>query len=365
MNNIIIIDTNIYRQLGVMFYDHIDYKSLDEYCYSSGSEIIITKTVLSEYLDFYKKEIIEKNTLEIEKSLDKLKKLDFFKKIRKPNFSKQSKLQLDFIKNKLTQHRLRPKLDFLLNEGDLIKFLLDNKQEHRKDNTRDYLIWLNALSAAKLYSNNRIILISEDKIFAENIYLFKLKEKHSIKHLELYKSISSFLAVYGFKSEKLTMELILKNIPIDVIKTELLKDKDSIPSHISNFYYSERKKFKLEKFELQDVRVDEFYSHKDVDNEQVKVIAHIQVKVNMIFSPERNRKALQQHLETAKLNDPFKMETFDKELRPVFNDYILFHFSLIFSEETNQITSVEFLDFFPEDYQFRNLRQQLTSELQY
>lgn len=343
-----------------MFYDHIDYISLDDYCYSSGSEIIITKTVLSEYLDFYQKEIIEKNTQEIEKLFDKLKKLELFKKVRKPNFTKQSKQQLEFIKHKLTQHRLDPNLDILLNESDLIKFLIDNKQEHKKDNTRDYLLWLNALSAAKMYSDYRIILISEDKIFAENFHLIKLKDKHSINHFELYKSIPAFLAVYGFKSENLTKELILKNISIEVIKKELLKDKDSIPSHISNFYYSTHKKFMLEKFELQDVKVEEFYSHKDIENKEVKVIAHIQVKVNMVFSPERNRDALQKHLETAKLTDPYKMETFDKEGRPIFNDYILFHFLLRFSEETNQIKRVEFLDFFPDDYRYKNIRQQLT-----
>jgi len=136
MYNIIILDTNIYRQLGTHFYEQIDYKSLEDYCYSSGSEIIITKTVLSEYLDFYKKEIIEKNTLEIEKSFDKLKRLDRFQKIKKPDFSKMVKQQLDFVKNKLTQHKLQPQLDFLLNENDLIKFLIDNKQENKKDNTR-------------------------------------------------------------------------------------------------------------------------------------------------------------------------------------------------------------------------------------
>lgn len=343
-----------------MFYDHIDYKSLDDYCYSSGSEIIFTKTVLSEYLDFYKKEIIEKNTQEIAKSFYKLKKLELFKNIRKPDFAKQTKQQLEFIKKTLIQYRLQPKLDFLLNEGDLIKFLVENKQENKKDNTRDYLIWLNALSAAKIYANYRIVLISEDKIFTENVHFIKLKEKHSVKHFEVYKSIPAFLAVYGFKSEKLTKELILQKIPIDVIKKELLKDKDSIPSDISNFYYSTSKKFKLEKFEIQDVKVDEFYSHKDIENSEVKVIAHVLVKVNMVFSPERNKEALLKHLETAKIADPYKMETFDKEGRPIFNDYILFHFLLSFSEENNQITHVEFLDFFLDDYKYRNIRLQLT-----
>lgn len=360
MDNIIILDTNIYRQLGALFYEHIDYRSLEDYCYSSGSEIIITKTVLREYLDFYKKEIIEKNTLDIEKSFDKLKKLERFKKIRKPNFSKMVKQQLDFVKNKLTQHKLQPQLDFLLKEDDLLSFLIDNKQENKKDNTRDYLIWLNALAASQLYLDYRVVLISDDKIYAENIHLQKIKEKLKIKNIEVHKSLSSFLSVYGYKSDKLINSFILEHIPIDIVKKELLKDKNSIPSHISNFYYSTRKNFKLEVFEIQDVKVESFYSHKDIDANDIKIIAHVQVKVNMVFSPEKNIDELKKHLETAKLKDPYKMETFDKDARPIYNEYILFHFLLTFSEETQKITQVKFLDFFPDDYEFREVRLQLT-----
>jgi hypothetical protein len=360
MYNIIIIDTNIYRQLGQIFYDHIDYKNLDSYCYSSGSEILITNTVLKEYLDFYKRDMIEKNTTEIENAFDKLKRLQSFKKIRKPNFTSQTKHQIDFIKKKLTQHRLRPKLDFLLTENDLLKFLIDNKLENKKDNTRDYLIWLNTLAAAKLYPDYKIILISEDKIFTDNNYLKGIRDKHSVKNLEIYKNISNFLSIYGFQSDKITNEILLKHIPIEVVKKELLKDKDSIPSHISNFYYTTRKKFKLEHFEIQDIKVDEFYSHKDVESNQVKIIAHVQVKVNMIFAPEKNVDELIKYLETVKFNPSYKLETFDKEARPIYNEYMRFHFLLTFSEETNKITKVEFIDFFPDDYKFKKTGLQLT-----
>jgi len=190
-----------------------------------------------------------------------------------------------------------------------------------------------------------------------------MKERLKIKNIEVHKSISGFLSIYGFQSEKLTNSFILEYIPIDIIKKELLKDKNSIPSHISNFYYSTRKNFKLEVFEIQDVKVESFYSHTDVDANDIKIIAHIQVKVNMIFSPEKNIDELKKHLETAKLKDRYKMETFDKNARPIYNDYILFHFLLTFSEETKKIIQVKFLDFFPDDYEFREVRLQLTSAL--
>ena len=56
MYKFIILDTNIYRQLGTHFYDHIDYKSLKDYSYASGSELVAPLTVLNGYLDFYQHE---------------------------------------------------------------------------------------------------------------------------------------------------------------------------------------------------------------------------------------------------------------------------------------------------------------------
>jgi len=337
-----------------MFYDHIDYKSLEDYCYSSGSEILLINTVLNEYLDFYKRDLIEKNTEEIEKAFDKLRRFESFKKIKKPNLISKTKLQIDFIKNKLTQNRLKTKLDFFLNENDLLKFLIENKLENKKDNTRDYLIWLNTLAAASYYNDDKIILISDDKIFTENSHFKKIKDKYAIKNLEIYKNISSFLGIYGFQNDKLTNYFLLQYIPIKVIKRELIKDKDSIPSHISRFYYFTRRKFKLETFEIQDVKVEEFYSHKDVENNQVKIIAHVQVKVNMIYAPEKNIEKLFEYLDIIKLTPHSYLETFDKEGRPIYNEYIKFHFLLTFSEEMNKITKVEFLDFFPDEYKYNN-----------
>jgi hypothetical protein len=100
--------------------------------------------------------------------------------------------------------------------------------------------------------------------------------------------------------------------------------------------------------------VEEFYSHKDVENNQVKIIAHVQVKVNMIYAPERNIEKLFEYLDIIKLTPHSYLETFDKEGRPIYNEYIKFHFLLTFSEEMNKITKVEFLDFFPDEYKYNN-----------
>src|ERR1039457_306087 len=140
MINIVILDTNIYRQLGLKFYDHIDYNGLEDYCYSSGAEILVTNTVFQEYLDYYTKEIIDRNITDIERAYEKLKKLNGFTKIKTPNLTKQRKEELLFIKNKLSKYKLKPRLDHFLNEQQLLEFLIENKQENKKDNTRDYLI---------------------------------------------------------------------------------------------------------------------------------------------------------------------------------------------------------------------------------
>lgn len=82
MYTIIILDTNIYRQLGASFYQHTDYKGLVDYHLSSGGEIAVLKTVLTEYLDFYKKDVIDKNIADIKRATEKLQKLEKFNQIR-------------------------------------------------------------------------------------------------------------------------------------------------------------------------------------------------------------------------------------------------------------------------------------------
>ena len=83
----------------------------------------------------------------------------------------------------------------------------------------------------------------------------------------------------------------------------------SLPSHISNFYYHISRKFKLEKFEIENIEIEEFYPN-----------------------------------------------TFDKEGRPIFDDGILFNFGLIFHEEDNSIDQVAFHDFYPEEASFRRMK---------
>lgn len=356
MINILILDTNIYRQLGFPFDKNVDYIGLEDYCYSSGSEIIVPKTIREEYLDFYSNNI-NKHVEQIEISFEKLRKLKSFSNIETPNFSKLIKNENLLVLDKLQKNKLSPRLDMFITEENLLEFLIKNKQDTKRDNTRDCLIWLNALAASERFRNDQVIIISEDKIFEENSYFEKLRKKLNVKPIKVFKSISSFLSVYGFSSQGLTKEFILGHISEAKIKKELLRDKDSIPSYISELYYSQKKKYKIEEFNIQEIRVKEFYSHKEVETGLVKIIAQVEVQVKMVFEAEKNTQLVIDHLNSCKTRPTYRPETFDDKFRPVFNNWILFHFQLIFSEDDNKILDSKFLDFFP-DYSLFSLNYQ-------
>jgi hypothetical protein len=255
---------------------------------------------------------------------------------------------LNFIKRKLLENNLRLPVNENLGEGELIKFLIENKQEDKKDNKRDYLIWLNTLHAAQHYNEYHIILISEDHIFTDNAYFQQIKSERKIQNVNIYKNIPAFLSIYGFNSPMLTAELILKSIPIAMIEKELLKEKDAIPSYISYFYYDTEREFRLEEFRIEEINVDAFYAHKNLEENKVEIIAQIQIMVYMLFEPEQDTEALTKYLGSDDGHRRRFLETFDQAYRPVFHKEIMFLFSLGFSEEANTITDVEYLSFFPD-----------------
>ena len=66
-----------------------------------------------------------------------------------------------------------------LPENELLDFLIENKQDIKKDNTRDFIIWTNTLEIGEKYSDEQVVLISNDKIFKENKFLKKLELKEN------------------------------------------------------------------------------------------------------------------------------------------------------------------------------------------
>lgn len=278
MTNFIILDTNILISLGINIEENIDFQGIKDYCYSSGSEIIITKTIKNEYLDYYKTKILDRSVEDLNQVYEKLKKLEHFKCLTTPDLGKETNLQLAEINHFLNQYYKEPFEEYWLPKDELLNFLLDNKKENKKDNTRDYLIWRSTLKIASTIDNDQVILISNDKIFASNYFFEKMKKEEGIKNLAHYNSIASFLSVYGFKSENLNKQLILDSIPKDLIRKELLDHKDAILSYISKFYWQSNFKLEIESLKVQGLEVVSLYAHKDQETNLINVTTNVRVK---------------------------------------------------------------------------------------
>lgn len=348
----IALDTNVYRQLGLTFYEHPDYKSLDDYCYSSGAHMMIALTVIWEYLAYYKHEVLEKSTADLLKNFERLQKLPEFKSLKTPTLAKRSERQLNLIKQKLTEYKEVIKTGAFFDEEQLIDFLIANKNENKKDNTRDYLIWLSLLFSAYNNDEDQVIFISDDRIFTENGYFKDVAAHYKISNVKVFTSISAFLSIYGFKSPDLTADVILNAIPIEPISEALLEHKNDIPSHISRFYYHTERDFKLELYALKGIRLQSFYAHKDLENDEVAIIAHVMADVDMRYEPEPQADELAAYLASPKPNRYF-LETFDEKGRPIFQEEMLFLYRLTYDEKQKKITSATYIDFFPDEYQIK------------
>jgi len=359
MINFIILDTNIYRQLGVNFHKQVDYRNLFSYCYASGSEVMLSKVVYHELSKYYSEEILSKPIKQIEDGWLKLQKIEAFKNLTILELSKAEQIAKEQFESLIRSETL-PLKEGNVEIEDIKQFLIGNKQECKKDNTRDYLLFHSAIILCKQNPSDQVILISNDNIFFENHYFKNILISESIKNLTIKRSIPSFLNEFGFQVNYLTKDLIEKKIPFVSIKKELKRDIQCLPSHISKFYYSSRKKLKVEKFEIIEVDVGEFYSFKDTPKTELKFIVHLYVLVNVIFEPERNKEKLKIHLESLP-TDSFYLDTFDNEYRPIYNEYIQFIYEGTIDEGNKDITSMRFLDFMPDYYQIEKMQLLITS----
>lgn len=349
MINQIFIDTNIYRQLGLDFFSHIDYVNLKRYCYGSGSEIRLSNVVLNELIDYYSHEIIDPAIKSIQKSTDKLNKLSS-RKLEEIKFTDTDKAELiNEISAKIRQDVMWTKNDYIL-ESEIIDFLIGNKQNGKKDNTRDYLIFLAAVKVSIEYPEDQIVIISNDNIFCDNDYFKSYLQSHEIENVKIYKSIASFLSDYSQKVDFVTSKLLEKLITKEEIKHQINQDIHSIPSHISRYYYSIRRKFKVEKFDVQNYEVENYYSYKELDSGELKILFHVITKVNIIFEPEKDIDSLNKYLTEISGKPKYNLETFDSEFRPIYNTEVMFIYTVSVDDKKKTFKNLEFIDFFPDYY---------------
>lgn len=353
MINLIIIDTNIYRQLGIKFFDNIDYKNLISYCYASGSEIRLSEVVFNEFMNYYQREHIEKPVTELEKSILRLNSFESFKELSVAISDEEIEKTKKHVEDILLRdnHLLRNQYVPVAAISD---FLVQNKQETKKDNTRDFLIWLTAISESIRYPDDQVVIISQDKIYKENSYFVNLsKQSQTENKIKVFQSISEFLSIFGGKYDFLTKELIEEKVPFEKIECEIKKELNSFPSYVSHLFYHSRKKFKVEYFKINKIEVDNFYSYKDIYPEKNKFIVHFKVDLKIIYGRE-NPEIVQEHLNSVK-QPTLSLETFDDEYRPIFEKPIMFIFEGVLNIKNESISRLKFIDFII-DYYFIDLK---------
>src|ERR1700720_3413303 len=78
MPNILIIDTSIYRELGLKFNQNIDYKNLCRFAVATNIEVSISSIVIEEFENYYKAQLLKKCS-DYENSVSSLTSDPFFK----------------------------------------------------------------------------------------------------------------------------------------------------------------------------------------------------------------------------------------------------------------------------------------------
>jgi hypothetical protein len=364
MPNYVILDTSIYRELGLRFQENIDYVNLCGFTIATDSEVLMSTIVKEEFYNFYKTHLLKKYQ-EYSTAVSSLQ--------RDPHFLQSQIIFTDIDKtiqdslkafykliDNIPQHNSPfSTLKHTLIDGlTLTKFILESRNQGSTNvQVRDYLIWDSVLGIALEESTDRIEIfgkskivyekgiiyfITKDKIFQEDeLFQSRLKELN-ISNVEIFNSIPEFLHKKGFNLPFLNRKLILSKITDSKILKDLSKDIGSLLSYVSPDYDSaECDKRKVESQEVEASEVIEFYSYQDLTDKRYKFVAHIKVLVKVVF--EADEKPIEK---VVKSNSRY-LETYDKQGRPIYNASILFIYRGLLNTTTKTIKSIQFVDYLP------------------
>lgn len=350
--NLIFLDTNIYRQMGLKFYEHTHYKNLEDYCTSGIGELCVIQTVLLEYLSFHRGEVY-RQIASIEKATSSLKELSAFRKIHFPDLTAKVNDEMQWIERKINPYGYSYNCEKIFSEKQLIDFLIFNKHAN-KDNTRDFIIWLTVLTVAikKNTSNQqsyRIVLISNDKIYKENEFLEKMRIDMKVSNIEIHSSIGSFLSDYGFFSPELTIDILLNSINKATLKQHLINKSREILREISYFYHLHTdKNLEPELLEISNISMENFYCGKrSKDADIVSIYGDILVNIHMVFESEKDIERLTKYLNHEIDPRRYFLETFDTIGRPVYKNCLSCITYFEYSISNNKITSTKFYEISP------------------
>lgn len=349
MMHFVSLDTNVYRQLGTDFWNKTDFKNLKKFLDQRAYEIIITDVVYKELIDFYTNEVLKPLVGEYNKVFQKMENTPLFDKLTPQDLTlNEKKAKQDYIQ-KIRETCFKVITTYVTDCNELIDFLIENKHETRKDNTRDFIIFKTLLLYAIENPKEKIILISNDKIFIENQFLHKILKIYNVKNFFVFDSIAGYLNEFGYKFDFLTDELVLKSIKPELIERELLKDIKCLPSYIVRDYNNLETVPDLQDFKIDEVKIYEYYAYRN-EKEKLKIAISVLVRIIAIFSPDKNKDYRNYNIERYHEENRNRIDQFN---RPVYDNYILFILEGDLIESTKKINRVRFIDFIP-DYNVKN-----------
>jgi len=369
MANYVVLDTSIYRELGLKFNEHIDYKNLCAFTLNTDGEVLISNIVIEEFSNYYES-ILESKVSSFLKSKKDLIRDPYFESkeitekeitsdINKAKELFRATLQTDPFHNSSISI-LKPTM---ISGLELTKFILQSRES--KDSNiqiRDYLIWDSVLNFAKEESEDRIekffgrkityeksivTFISKDKGFEENELFKNLQIEYGVNNIEVLKSIPEFLEKKGFYFNFITASLIKDKITPKRILKDLSKDIGALLSYVSERYHKNCYEKAIEESEIEKIEVIEHYTYIDSKDNKHKFTANLKVWVRIVF--EKDEVGYIESL--LKENNRWRsLETYDKLKRPYFQKPILFFYGGLVNVERKSIKSIRFLDFIPGMY---------------
>lgn len=344
MIHLVFLDTCIYRQLGVNFWERNDFVNLKTFLDQRGYEILITEVVYNELLDYYTNDIIKPILTEYDKVISKSENTTFFKAIPRVDLTlNEQSAKSEYLKA-LRESYLKVITCFFIDSEELIEFLIENKQESKKDNTRDFLILKTLILYAIENPKDKLVLISFDKIFRENKFFQKILKEANVKNLLVFDSIASYLNEFGYKFEFLTDDLVLKSINIKSIEKELLKDIKCLPSYIVDYYNTPEYVPDLQEYKIDEIKIFEYYVYSN-EKEKLKISIAVLVRVIAIFNPDNNKDFRNYYIEKYHEENRNRVDNFN---RPIYDNFILFILEGDLNKEQKKIIRVKVLDFIPD-----------------